>query len=157
MPLSFKALLPFAFLILASACNQRAGSPAAKKGSEQESVAQDLDKFEAGVRIAAANKRIDELERKIGELETTPDKLNLDLLTRRVTALEVKANDPFAAISDPAPAKTSPNSGQLKTDTAQLGATRRSTTRSTVLKLPNLEKGPRLATPAEAEAFSPGK
>lgn len=154
---SLKVVLPFAFLILVSACDKRAEPPAAKKGSGQDLVVQDLDKFEAGVRIAAANKRIDELERKIGELEATPEKLNLDLLTQRVTALEVKTSDPLASIPDTASAKTSPSSGQLKTDAAQSGVTKpRSATRSTTLKLPDLEKGPRLATPAETKAFSPG-
>ena len=35
------------------------------------------------LKLLAANKRIDELERKVGELETTPAKLVLDLLTQK--------------------------------------------------------------------------
>jgi len=47
--------------------------------------------MEADIRIAAANKRIDELERQVGALQATPEKLDLDLLTRRVETLEAKA------------------------------------------------------------------
>lgn len=158
MPHFYKAVLPLTALILASACGQPPKTPAAEKVSDQAAVAQGIDNFESGVRLAAANKRIDELERKVGELETTPAKLDLDLLTQRVTALEVKANNPLALNSEGPLPKEQVNSGRPASNAAQQDPTlKRPPTRSPTLNLPDLEKGPRLATPTEAKAFSPGK
>lgn len=154
----FKALLPLTVLILVSGCGQASKKRATEKASDQDVVAQDIDKLESGVRIAAANKRIDELERKVGELETTPEKLNLDLLTQRVTALEVKANGSSASNTETSIPSDQPNNGRPTSSAAQQSpATKRPPTRSSTLNLPDLEKGPRLATPTEAKAFSPGK
>lgn len=154
----FKAILPVTVFILVSGCGQASKEPVTEKPSEQDVVAQDIDKIESGVRIAAANKRIDELERKVGELETTPEKLNLDLLTQRVTALEVKANGLPASNSEASIPSDQLNSGRPTSSAAQQSPTpKRPPTRSPTLNLPDLEKGPRLATPTEAKAFSPGK
>lgn len=158
MSYSFKALLPFTVFLLVSACDQAPKTPVAGKVSDQDAVAQNIDKFESGVRIAAANKRIDELERKVGELEATPEKLNLDLLTQRVTALEAKANDSLASNSDSPLPNDQASSGRPTSSAAPRSpTTQRTPTRSSTLKLPDLEKGPRLATPTETNAFSPGK
>lgn len=152
----FRLLLPVTVLVLVSACDNLPKSSAEKRSSNRDVVLQDLDKFEARVRIAAANKRIDELERKIGRLEMTPEKLDLDLLSRRVTALEVKASDASASNSERLPPEDRFSDGSLNNGVARKGpATQRATARSSALKLPNLEKGPRLATPTEAKAFSP--
>lgn len=115
---------------------------------------QDLERLEARVRIAAANKRIDELERKVGELEDTPEKLELDLLTNRVTALEVKAGGPLLASETP-PLKEDfsllPPTG---TSPKQRKSLRQPAKRVSPLNLPDLENRSRLATSAEANAFS---
>jgi hypothetical protein len=63
-----KAFLPFTVLVTVTACNPVQKPPSAKQASDQDPIVQDLDKFETSVRIAAANKRINELERKVGEL-----------------------------------------------------------------------------------------
>lgn len=109
--------------------------------------------MEAGIRIAAANKRIDELERKVSALEATPEKIELDLLTQRVTALEVKALTGQATEPQGAPDPRTPSSDTLRSGT---GA-RRAPTGNPKLTLPELDNRPRQATPAEAKAFSSGK
>lgn len=154
---SFKPLLPFTILVLVAACDKSTKSSADKVSSDQELVVQDLDKFEARVRIAAINKRIDELERKVGKLEATPEKLDLDLLSQRVTTLEVKASDASASNAERLSPGDRTSDGSLKGIVARKGpATQRATARSTALKLPHPEERTRLATPAEAKAFSPG-
>ncbi|MDQ0836967.1 hypothetical protein [Sphingomonas faeni] len=143
--------------IIVQACDRIPTTPTATKAAEQDPIVQDLDRLEAGVRIAAANKRIDDLEHKVGELESTPEKLDLDLLTSRVTALEVKANG-AALASDMLLPKEKPS---LSTSTGAEPQARKNTRqtpkRTSVLNLPELESRPRLATPAEAKAFAPGK
>lgn len=155
---SLKAFLPFTVLALVSACDKPPKSSAATRSSNQDLVVQDLDKLEARLRIAAINKRIDELERKVGKIETTSEKLELALLSQQVTALKVKANDTSVSNLGRFPFEDRFSDSNLNSRVAQKGpATQRKPTRPPTLKLPNLEKGPRLATPTEAKAFSPGK
>jgi hypothetical protein len=154
----FKAFLSLTVLVAVAACNPVPKSSSAKKVSDQDPIVQNLDEFEGTVRIAAANKRIDELEKKVGELEATPDKLDLDLLNQRVTALEVKKNETSALL----PEMPSPNGntiGPRPTASAarQTSNTQKIPMRSSTFKLPDLEHKPRLATPVETEAFSSGK
>lgn len=111
--------------------------------------------MEDGVRLSAANKRIDELEREVAALEAAPEKIDLDLLTQRVTALEVKS-----AIGQGASGKISPASSASQPAGGTLrkgGEVRRPFAVNTKLILPELEPLPRLATPAEAAAFASGK
>jgi len=80
-----------ACLTLMAGCDQPSSSTVVKAKATQDPIAADVDRMEADIRIAAANKRIDELERQVGALQATPEKLDLDLLTRRVETLEAKA------------------------------------------------------------------
>ena len=80
-----------ACLTLMAGCDQPPSSTVVKAKATQDPIAADVDRMEADIRIAAANKRIDELERQVGALQATPEKLDLDLLTRRVETLEAKA------------------------------------------------------------------
>jgi hypothetical protein len=140
-----------------AACDRNPTSSSRKAVAHQEPLIQDLKRLDAGVRITAANKRIDELERKVGELEHTPEKLDLDLLTSRVTALEVKAN---GAILVPEVLVPKENLSLLKPTgiLPQPSKNRQQTAkRASTLNLPDLEKRSRLATPTEAKAFSTGK
>lgn len=145
----------FAIVGVLAACDQIPKAPASKQTVAADPLAGDLDRMEAGIRIAAANKRIDELERKVGALEATPEKVDLDLLTQRVTALEVKAAGGDASVSKVAPTSsaTQPMEGAPRTSSGSRG----SPTGNAKLTLPELENRSRLATPAEAKAFSPGK
>lgn len=148
------AVLSLAILGSLGACDQFPKAPALKKAVAADPLADDLDRMEAGIRIAAANKRIDELERKVGALEATPERIDLDLLTQRVTALEVKSAGDGASVVQVAPASSPQPFGQ----TAPLSReVRRSPAQRSKLTLPDLENRPRLATPAEARAFSPAK
>jgi uncharacterized coiled-coil protein SlyX len=113
---------------------------------------QDIKQAEYEVRLAAANKRIDELERKVGALEVTPEKLDLDLLTQRVTALEVNAGDAVVQVPMIAPAAAKVRSGGNAPRAG--GEAGRRPAGVPKLNLPDLENRPRPATPSEVKAFS---
>lgn len=86
-----RSVTSLACLILVAGCDQPlTPKPAATKVT-RDPITADVNRLEAGIRIAAANKRIDELERQVGALQATPEKLDLELLTNRVEALEARA------------------------------------------------------------------
>jgi hypothetical protein len=58
--------------------------------SATEAIERDVTAIEEGVRLAAANKRIDDLERQVADLKTNPQTIELDLLKARVEAVETK-------------------------------------------------------------------
>lgn len=134
-----------------AACDQHRDPPSAKSQSAENPIVQETREFESGVRLAAANKRIDELELKVRTLEATPEKLDLDLLTQRVTALEVRASGAPAAVSEIAPVK---NAMQASRPPNGRGTVRSETGRASVgtsrLNLPDLEDRPRRAASGEA-------
>lgn len=106
-----RAILSLACLTLMAGCDQPPSSPVAKAKATQDPIAADVDRMEADIRIAAANKRIDELERQVGALQATPEKLDLDLLTRRVETLEAKAGGDASSPGKPS-GKTTAEPGQ---------------------------------------------
>jgi hypothetical protein len=130
-----------------AACEQRTAPAATKRGPAENAISQDIHQIDSAVRLAAANKRIDELERKVGALEATPDKLDLELLTQRVTALEVKTSVAEALLPNTVPAAGAarPASGA----TQAVGEVRRAPASAARLSLPELERRPRLATPSQ--------
>jgi BMFP domain-containing protein YqiC len=150
-----KTLSPLVCLVSLESCDQRSTPSAANKASGKNVVVQDINEFESGVRLAAANKRIDELEQKVGALEATPEKLDLDLLSQRVTALEARGSGDVVSAPTTSPAADVPQSGRSAPRTGV--EVRPSTARSSNLNLPELEPRLRLATPTEAKAFSPAK
>ncbi|WP_156362447.1 hypothetical protein [Sphingomonas sp. Leaf208] len=146
------AVLLFAIIGSLGACDRNPKASASKNAAAVDPVAVDLDRMEAGIRMAAANKRIDDLERKVGALEATPETINLDLLTQRVTALEVKSAGAEAVASQAVPVA---KADQAVSGTPRPGSEpRRSPAGKVKLTLPELENHPRLATPAETKAFS---
>lgn len=156
MKIISKALLPSAILIAVPACDLAPKARTPQRATEQSTTEQDVDTFEADVRIAAANKRIDELERRVGALEATPEKLDLDLINQRVTALEVKVPQsvepsPSALRSDDRPDDT--QSADVTGRPSE--TTRRLPRRSSKPNPSAIVQTPRLATPTEAKAFAP--
>lgn len=151
-------LLSFSVLLMLQACGNPSTSEKPADTSRKTKIEQDMSKFEDGLRIAAANKRIDELDRKVAELEAAPEKLDLDVLSRRVSTLELKANADAAFV---AVAPSSENRmGVYHSDRNAIRPdtnARQLPKRPPSLKLPDLETRPRLATPAEAKAFTPNK
>ncbi len=108
-----KTIMSLACLILVAGCDQApTPTPAATKVAE-DPITADVDRMEAGIRIAAANKRIDELERQVGALQATPEKLDLELLTNRVEALEAKAGGDASFPGKPL-GQTASESGQTR-------------------------------------------
>lgn len=155
---SLNILLSFAAILTLQACDNTSRSETGSGSPKTAKIERDMSEFEDSMRIAAANKRIDELERKVAELEATPEKLNQDILDRRVAALELKTNaDAAFAVAAPSSEDRlgvySLDSNAMRPDTKS----RRVPKRPSSLKLPDLESGPRLATPAEAKAFTPDK
>jgi TolA-binding protein len=65
---------------------------------------------ERDVRLDALERRIAELEGEVGVLKANPERIDLDLLTQRMTALEVRALSaaPAAPAPSSAPARTPP-------------------------------------------------
>lgn len=156
-----RTVLLLASVLSLAACDQAPKPADVKATSDQDAVAQDLARLDAGVRIAAADKRIDELERQVGELQSTPEKLDLELLTNRVTALEVQASSAASQASEVPPkdglkdASTAPRTPSK--DPQESEYARQPAKRPPKLTLPELENHPRLATPREAKAFTPRK
>ena len=146
------ALLIFAFPLSLGACNRNPPPRAANSGAADDPISQDIKQIEYGVRLAAANKRIDELERKVGALEDTPEKLDLVLLTQRMTALEVQGRGVLAQVPPVAPAADKTRSVVVLPRIS--GKVSKVPVRAPRLHLPDLEKRDRLATAAEAKAFS---
>lgn len=96
-----------------------------------------------------ANKRIDELERKVDALEARLERGDLALLTLRVTTHEVKS------AGDGATASGRPRQRRLLNPPAvRRERERRSPVVNAKLTLPELENRPHLATSAETK-FSP--
>jgi hypothetical protein len=152
-----KCLLPLVLLILVEGCDRLPTSGVAKTSANQEPLVRDVERLESDVRIAAANKRIDELERKLGELEATPEKLDLDLLTSRVTALELNAGGAASTPATPL-VKESPGASHISGgEPERAGDARKTSKRSSTLNLPELESRPRLVTPGEARDLAPKK
>jgi hypothetical protein len=152
MRITSVAPLTLACLLSLGACDRGSSPSSAESVSTNTPLAQDIKQTEYGVRLAAANKRIDELERKVGALEETPEKLDLDLLTQRVTALEVASSSAAAPISTIAPATDKAQLGDIAPRAG--GGVPRKQDRAPKLNLPDLEKQTRPATPSEAKAFS---
>jgi uncharacterized coiled-coil protein SlyX len=150
-----KVLLPVIGLISLGACNQQPASSAAKTAPAPNPIEQDVRQMQYDIRLAAADKRIEELERQVGALEATPEKLDLSLLTQRVVDLEAKAG---GAVSPPflsAPAAAAPQSNGSEKRTGN--DVRKTPPAQSRLSLPSLERRPQIATPAEAKASSSGR
>ena len=144
VPLSLLCLLSLA------SCDRAPAPSSAKSAAAGDPIMQDVKEAEYEVRLTAANKRIEELERKVGALEATPEALDLDLLTQRVQALEVKAmaGAPISTgpLAEPTrAAELVPRDGR---------EARRAPTVMPRLKLPDLERRSRVASPSEAQNFS---
>ncbi|MEG8016788.1 hypothetical protein [Sphingomonas sp. LR55] len=147
-------LLTLAFGLSLGACDGKPAPQAANSATAEDPVAQDVKQIEYGVRLAAANKRIDELERKVGELENTPEKLDLDLLNQRIAVLEANAAE--GSTPSPAVASDAGKDRLLASPRRVSSEIPRTQTKAPKLTLPELETRSRPATPAEVKAFSAG-
>jgi hypothetical protein len=149
------ALLSFVCLLSLGACDQRRNPSAAKSPSMENPIVQETSQFESEVRLAAANKRIDELELKVHALEATPEKLDLDLLTQRVTALEVKSSGAAAAVSNMVPGNNAMQALRPPSGAARVArGARQAPAGSSKLNLPDLENRPRSGTSLGATSTS---
>ena len=150
-----KTMLPLVALLSLGACERQPASSVVKAASAPNPIEQDVRQMQYDIRLAAADKRIEELERQVGALQATPEKLDLNLLTQRVVELEAKASGAVSVPSPSAPATAAPRSnGSEKRTSNDIRKTPPAPSR---LSLPSLERRPQVATPAEAKAFSSGK
>jgi uncharacterized coiled-coil protein SlyX len=150
-----KVLLPVIGLLSLGACDQQPASPVAKIAPAPNPIEQDVKQMQYDIRLAAADKRIEELERQVGALDATPEKLDLNLLTQRVAELEANAGGAVSVPSPSAPATVAPRSngsGKRKSNDV-----RKTSPAPSRLSLPSLERRPQIATPGEAKAFTSGK
>lgn len=146
------ALTTLAFGFPLAACDRNPAPRSARNAVAEDPVVQGIKQIESGVRLAAANKRIDELERRVGALEDTPEKLDLALLTQRMTALEVQR---IGVLPEAPPqGRSVDRRGQAITPPRGSGKVSRLPDKAPRLSLPNLEKRSRMATAAEAKAFA---
>jgi hypothetical protein len=142
-----KAALAFTCLLFASGCDQALNREPASDKPLSNPIVGDVAHLEADVRLTAANKRIDELERKVETLQSTPEKLDLDLITARVAALEAWQVGATSASQGPVrkaladPIQPPPLALKRLSDVA--GQAKHSSS----VTLPELESARRLATP----------
>lgn len=136
-------------LITMTACDRSPSPIPATAKAVQDPIAADVEHMTAEIRIASANKRIDELERQVGALQATPIKLDLDLLTSRLEALEAKQNG------------DAPTSEKIVSDNYKIDRPisrsndvgKEKLQKPSKLILPELESKPRLATTDEKRLF----
>lgn len=148
------ALILSANLMALCACDQRPAPSAAPKISAANPTDQDVEELEAGIRLTAANKRIDELERKVGMLEATPEKLDLDLISQRVAALEMKAVGTPSIDPEPPALRSGGDTRSPRAARGSDAGSRQKASPSSKLNIPEFDGHPQLATPVEARAFS---
>lgn len=152
----WKLGLAFTALLLETGCDPGPSRKPAIEKREADPIVRDVGQLETDVRIVEVEKRIDELEREVGELKLTPEKLNLELLTARVAALEVGRANVAVDSKDFAPnVSADPISPAGLADRSNSTAPAKAK-RTSSLRLPSLEPRARLATPAEAKAFARG-
>lgn len=152
----WKLGVAFVALLLETGCDPAPGRKAAIEKSASDPIVRDVGQLETNVRISEAEKRIDELEREVGELKLTPEKLNLELLTARVAALEAGRESVVADPNDLAPNVPADSNSPARQAGRANGIAPTKTSRTPSLRLPSLEPRARLATPAEAKAFARG-
>jgi uncharacterized coiled-coil protein SlyX len=96
---SGRALSAGVALLLVVGCTQpheAADTPANDTAALNEAIAGDM----TAIRLKAAEARIEQLERQVGARQATPEKLDLQLLTQRLEALEARV---YAGTPAPAP------------------------------------------------------
>lgn len=92
-------LAPLPVLMLLAACDRQPGTaptPRDAANSASGGEAEQIDALETRIRLQQAEKRIAELERQVGELRDNPQTLDLELLRKRLEAVEARvyANSP---------------------------------------------------------------
>jgi TolA-binding protein len=143
--------LPFVCLIVLAGCDP---APTANtKSPAQKSIEADIGQVEEDVRLAAANKRIDELERQVAELQATPEKLDLQMLSKRVDLLEAVTQGSAAGQTRADTTDLSDAKPNAKPPSQSSGATPTAPRRSANPLLQTPDTQTRLATPEEAKAF----
>lgn len=145
-----------------TACGQPRSSdkPIEVGSNDKASVEQDIARTEDSVRLSLAEKRIVELQRKMAEMEATPESVEIELVKGRLEAVEAKA---YARQDDPAPpvdyVTTTPTPTRAtnlpsRTEARPATAPKKREGARTALRLPELERSARPATDAEKAAFS---
>lgn len=149
-----RGIMSLACLIAVTGCDQASSFKPAMAKADKDPITADIDLMQAEIRIAAANKRIDELERQVGELQATPEKLDLELLTRRVATLETM-DDGVIAIPVTSSEKSTPSLDQAPRSLTKATKTPQDKQQQTSKSsMPNIEIKSRLATTSEAKEFN---
>ena len=122
------------FTLASCDADTRAASAPRSATTQEAAIEKDAASIEGGVRLAAANKRLEQLEAEVENLKTNPQSIELGLLKQRLEAVEkvVYSRDTDRPDAD---------------DTTTSGPNRKSQPQS---------KASRVATKAEADAFTKG-
>jgi uncharacterized lipoprotein YajG len=143
-----------AALLFLGACNIGSGTPSksTKMVSGDEAIDRDASAIEVNVRLSAANKRIDDLEAKIEFLKTNSQSIDLELVKKRLEALEAKGY--LSSDDNPSNAEMT---NEAQTTRSELQKEKSSALPSLSRKSPVLPRLSRAATKDETDAFAKRK
>lgn len=110
-----RCVIATATAALLASCGEPNGAtqdvPANPAANEVAAMKNDIAAVEDRVTRETLTRRVDDLEKRVGALEVTPEKIDLDLLTQRVQALEAKSSISDLAdrpVPKPTPSKAAP-------------------------------------------------
>jgi hypothetical protein len=127
-------------LLALCGCGSQPHASKQEHRSATEAIERDVTAIEGGVRLAAANKRIDDLERQVADLKTNSQTIELDLLKARVETIETKIYAKTDAGVSPSAALIVPTARAIAPPASRGGQGQR-------LILPELETAGRPVTP----------
>jgi hypothetical protein len=146
----YSSCFAFATLLGLAGCDSDMRSPSKTPSKTAQDVAleKDVSGIEATVRLVAANKRIDALQYEVEALKVNPQIIEMTMLKQRLEAVELAVYAPNTNQQDP-DAVSSKKLSAAKTATSEVKPAQ-------VRKISQESRASRVATKAEAEAFSKG-
>ena len=150
---------PIALALCLCACDQRSPDVPPDPGAKEKArVEQDIARTEDGIRIAIAEKRIAQLEKTLAEIQVTPESVEIDLLKKRLEAVEAKVyareDDPAAPDAGAKPAATPDRTATASPRPSSATSAAPARRESAPSRRSPSEPATRVATDAEKAAFA---